>query len=76
MNKSVAKKIMDYMDVKIKPLENPRELGTGLSHNKSGLWRYRINDYRVICKIDDEHITILVIEVGHRKDIYNQAQKL
>jgi mRNA interferase RelE/StbE len=70
MNKSVAKKIVDYMDKKISPLNNPRDIGKGLSFDRSGLWRYRVEDYRIICRIQDEDITILVLEVGHRKEIY------
>ncbi|MFT4058021.1 MAG: type II toxin-antitoxin system RelE/ParE family toxin [Legionella sp.] len=70
MNKSVAKKIMDYMDKKISPLNNPRDMGKSLSFDRSGLWRYRVGDYRIICRIQDEDITILVLEVGHRKEIH------
>ena len=70
MIKSVARKIIDYMDEKIHLLDNPRLLGKGLSFNKAGLWRYRVGDYRVVCQINDEAITILVLDVGHRKEIY------
>ena len=42
--------------------------------NKSGEWRYRIGDYRIICEIQDEKIIVLVLEVGHRKNIYNNIE--
>ena len=51
--------------------ENPRVHGKGLVENKSGQWRYRIGDYRVICEIKDEEIIILVLEIGHRREIYD-----
>jgi mRNA interferase RelE/StbE len=35
-----------------------------------GLWRYRVGDYRLICRIDDQAVTILVLEIGHRREIY------
>jgi mRNA interferase RelE/StbE len=70
LNISVSKKIIAYMDSKVRTNSNPRNLGKALSLNKAGLWRYRIGDYRVICKIHDEEIIILVLEIGHRKDIY------
>jgi len=73
MNKSVARNIVDYMEEKIKPLKDPRVTGKGLSFNKSGLWRYRIGDYRAICQINDEKIIIMVLEVGHRKEIYDTS---
>ncbi|MGM9453971.1 type II toxin-antitoxin system RelE family toxin [Legionella bozemanae] len=70
LDKTIAKRILTYMDTKIAPLPNPRTTGKGLSFNKVGLWRYRIGDYRVICQVNDESVTILVLEVGHRKEIY------
>ncbi len=50
--------------------ENPREHGKGLRANLSGLWRYRIGDYRIICDIQDEELVILALTVGHRSEIY------
>ena len=50
--------------------ENPRSLGKGLVGNKSGQWRYRIGDYRLLCEIQDDVLLILVIKVGHRKSVY------
>ena len=47
-------------------------IGKGLIENKSGEWRYRIGDYRVICEIQDEEIIVLVLEIGHRKNIYDK----
>jgi mRNA interferase RelE/StbE len=50
--------------------ENPRQWGKSLHGEKGGLWRYRVGDYRLICDIQDEKITVLVLQVGHRKDVY------
>jgi mRNA interferase RelE/StbE len=41
-----------------------------LQGEKRGLWRYRVGDYRLICDIQDQKITILALELGHRKDVY------
>jgi mRNA interferase RelE/StbE len=41
-----------------------------LHGEKRGLWRYRVGDYRPICDIQDEQITVLVLTLGHRKDVY------
>lgn len=49
---------------------NPRQFGAGLTANLSGCWRYRVGDYRVICDLNDDIVTVLVLRVGHRKDIY------
>lgn len=49
---------------------NPRQHGKGLTANRKGQWRYRIGDYRLICNVDDEKILILILAIGHRRDIY------
>lgn len=50
---------------------NPRQHGKGLTANRSGQWRYRIGDYRLICEINDNKLVILALSVGHRRDVYD-----
>lgn len=50
--------------------DNPRQQGKGLASNRSGQWRYRIGDYRLLAEIKEEKITILILTVGHRTEIY------
>lgn len=49
---------------------DPRQSGKGLTANRSGQWRYRIGDYRMICLIEDERLVILALSIGHRRDVY------
>lgn len=49
--------------------EDPRVYGKPLSANRSGQWRYRIGDYRMLCEIRDDVLVILVIKIGHRRDV-------
>lgn len=49
---------------------NPRQHGKGVPANRSGQWRYRIGNYRLICIIEDERLIITALSVGHRKNIY------
>jgi mRNA interferase RelE/StbE len=72
LDKTFAKQIIRYMSEKISSLSNPRALGKGLKYEKYGLWRYRVENYRVVCRIQDDSIEILVIRVGHRKDVYDE----
>ena len=51
---------------------NPRLHGKGLTANRSGQWRYRIGDYRLICEIEDDKLVILALSVGHRRDVYQK----
>lgn len=50
--------------------ENPRQHGKGLTANHSGRWRYRIGDYRLIAEIIENEVIILILNIGHRSDIY------
>lgn len=70
LDRQIARRILDYLDAKIAPLENPRSRGKALVGPLGELWRYRIGDYRVICEIQDNVMRILVVETGHRKQEY------
>ncbi len=70
LDRQIARRILDYLDNKIAPLENPRSRGKALVGPLGELWRYRIGDYPVICEIQDNVMRILVVEAGHRKQIY------
>lgn len=72
LDRQIARRILAYLDDKIAPLDDPRIRGKALSGPLGELWRYRIGDCRVVCDIQDQHLQILVIEAGHRKQIYRQ----
>ena len=63
--------ILDYLEKDISILENPRIKGNALLGDKQGLWRYRVNDYRIICEIQDSKTLIIVALIGHRKNVYD-----
>ena len=50
--------------------EDPRRTGHALTGDLSGLWRYRVGDYRIVAEIHDNELVILVVEVGHRRNVY------
>lgn len=70
LDRHITTLIITWIRKNLEGCENPRRFGKPLIANRRGQWRYRIGDYRLICKIQDEEITILVLEVGHRKNIY------
>jgi mRNA interferase RelE/StbE len=72
LDRSIQRKILNFLLNKISPLENPRVFGKSLSYEKFGLWRYRVEDFRIICRIDDASIKIIVVRVGHRKEVYDE----
>ncbi len=71
MDPSAQRLIVTYLR-KLEHLEEPRSKGKALSAHLKGFWRYRIGDYRAICEINDDEIIIIVIDIGHRKDIYKR----
>lgn len=71
LDKHISSLIIGWLEKNIEGTQNPRIHGKGLVEDKSGQWRYRIGDYRVICEIVDSKVIVLVLEIGHRKDAYN-----
>ena len=68
---SVAQvEILHYLDERVVGEEEPRRFGKGLKSDLSGLWRYRIGDYRVLCQIQDHELIVLVVSVGHHRKVY------
>jgi mRNA interferase RelE/StbE len=70
LDKTVQGEIIQYLSKRIATSEDPRRFGKALTHGLTGLWRYRVRDYRIVCRIDDTEITVLVLGIGHRREIY------
>lgn len=70
MDPYTRKLIYAWIDKNLQGCSDPRQHGKGLTANRSGQWRYRIGDYRLICSINDNELVILALTVGHRKKIY------
>ena len=71
LDKPIAKKILTYLRNRVAMQKDVRVLAKPLLHDKSGLWRYRVGNYRIICKIEEKELIVLVIRLGHRKNIYD-----
>jgi mRNA interferase RelE/StbE len=69
LDKSAARRILDYMDRRVAPLEDARSVGKALQGPLGDLWRYRVGDYRIICELKERLLRILVLRVGDRKDV-------
>ena len=70
LDRQTARRILDYMDKRIAPLDDPRSTGKPLAGPLGEFWRYRVGDCRVICEIQDRALLILVVRVGKRSDVY------
>lgn len=70
MDKSVSRVIVAWLSKNIDHTKNPRQHGKGLTADKSGLWRYRVGDYRILVQIEDEKLVVYAVTIGHRRDVY------
>jgi mRNA interferase RelE/StbE len=66
----VQKRVQVYINRYIEGSENPRLTGKPLKGDLVGYWRYRIGDYRIICEIHDDVLTVVAVQIGHRNKIY------
>jgi len=66
-----SKRILKFLRDRVATLDDPRSIGKALHGSRLGeFWKYRVGDYRLICKIEDDLLVILVLRIGHRKEIY------
>ncbi len=70
LDKSIQREIVRYLETRISNSHDPRSFGHALSHNLSGLWRYRVRDYRIVCKLEQDRLIVLVVAIGHRSQVY------
>ena len=70
LDRYTQRMLKSWIEKNLVGCENPRAKGKGMTANRSGQWRYRIGDYRLICLIQDNELVILALAVGHRSDVY------
>ncbi|MCI7145722.1 MAG: type II toxin-antitoxin system RelE/ParE family toxin [Clostridiales bacterium] len=70
LDPSVQRLIKTWIEKNLIGTTNPRQHGKGLVGDKSDYWRYGVGDYRILAKINDTEVIIIIVEVGHRKEIY------
>ena len=70
LDRTDQERIARFLSSRIQGQDNPREEGKPLRGGKVKLWRYRIGPYRVVCHIDDAALTVVILRIAHRKDVY------
>ena len=68
LDPGIARRIRNFLEQKLAHLDNPRQLGKNLVHED--FWRYRVGDYRILTTIDDDQVLVLIVEIAHRRHIY------
>lgn len=72
LDRQHQRRIVKFLRMRVEPLANPRSIGEPLRGPLSELWKYRVGDYRIICAIQDVVVTVLVLRIGHRREIYRR----
>lgn len=71
LDPQVARRITAYLRERVAPMADPRSVGEALQGERFGeFWKYRVGDYRIIARIEDERVRVLVVRIGHRRDVY------
>jgi mRNA interferase RelE/StbE len=64
------RRVLRYLRKRIAGGPDPRRFGHALTGDRKGLWRYRVDDYRIVAAIEDNRFVVLVVTVGHRREVY------
>ena len=72
LDRQTAAMITGWIRKNLEGCDDPRRHGRGLAANRSGQWRYRVGNYRLLADIQDAKIVILILNVGHRSEIYQE----
>lgn len=70
LDRAIQRRIIKFLRERIAPSADARSLGKSLTGKFSGLWRYRVGDYRLICEIRDEKLIVVVVVIAHRREAY------
>lgn len=71
LDPQLARRILAFLHQRLALLDDPRSLGEALQGSRLGdFWKYRVGDYRLIATIQDDTVCILILQIGHRREVY------
>lgn len=70
LDRQVARTLVRFMYERVHVAQDPRSIGKQLQDSE--FWRYRVGDYRILCEIQDERLTVLAVDLGHRREVYRR----
>lgn len=74
LNREDGERIVRFLRERVLARKDPRQAGEALKGKLAEFWKYRVGDYRIICRIDDAVFLVLVVQIGHRKEIYRRIR--
>ena len=72
LDKPVQKRILKFLHERVGNLDDPRKIGARLQGTLSEFWKYRVGDYRLICSLENDRLVVLVLRIGHRREVYKR----
>jgi mRNA interferase RelE/StbE len=72
LDKSVSGRILKFLRERVAALDDPRSIGERLHGPLRQYWKYRVGDYRLICSLKDDRLVVIVVRIGHRREIYKR----
>ena len=70
LDRPIAQRISKFLHERVSQLDNPRQIGERLTGTLSEFWKYRVGNYRLICSLENDRLVVLVLRIGHRRDVY------
>jgi mRNA interferase RelE/StbE len=71
LDPQIARRILKFLFERVAPLDDPRSIGEALKGSRLGeFWKYRLGDYRIISRIEDREVIVLVVRIGNRREVY------
>jgi len=72
LDRPIARRISKFLHERVSQLDNPHKIGERLTGALSDFWKYRVGDYRIICSLEHDRLVVLVLRIGHRKEVYRR----
>ena len=72
LDRPVSNRILKFLRQRVAALDDPRTIGERLHGPLRQYWKYRVGDYRLICSIKDDRLVVIVVRVGHRREVYKR----
>ena len=69
LDRTLQRRMVSFLQ-RLQDADDPRKTGKPLRGEMRGLWRYRVGEYRIVCSLDDQALSVMVVRVGHRKSVY------
>jgi mRNA interferase RelE/StbE len=71
LDRQEARRVLRFLHERLASRDDPRTIGEALQGSRfAGMWKYRVGNYRLVCEIQDDKVTVLVVRIGHRREVY------